>query len=293
MRGVVASLTVVAVGALWGVYWVPLRALDAVAAAGPWATFAVSVVGCLVLAPSIWPAWGRIRASNAIALWSTALGGASFALYSNGLLYGQVTVVILLFYLTPIWSTLIARCWLHQPVSQRRYVAIALGLAGIAIVLHGSHAGLPLPHRIGDWFGLASGILWAVVSTGIHRHSRTGPLEANFLFCIGAAAMALVIALMLGAGTPPRITPEGYAAAAGWTLLIGVLWWAIALSVFLWATQMLEPARVGVLLMSEVVVGSGSAALFANEPFSPLMAIGMALVIASGFLETLPDRRPA
>lgn len=286
-----ASLIVISVGALWGVYWIPLRALDTIAAAGPWTTFAVLVLACAVLAPAAWRARERLRATSRMALASLILGGASFALYSNGLLYGQVAVVILLFYLTPVWSTLIARLWLGWPVSRWRYGAIALGLIGIALVLHGSHDGLPLPHTLGDWFGLASGFLWALASTGIHVHSRTRPMETNFIFCAGAAVMALVLALALGLDTPPQIAPADYAETAGWVLLIGGLWWATSLTAFIWATLVLEPARIGILLMSEVVVGAVSAALFAGEPFGTQMMIGTALVIAAGLLETLPDRR--
>lgn len=284
------SLAVVVIGALWGLYWMPLRQLEATVPAGPWLTLAVLLVACVILAPAAWRGRARLLAARNRALASLALGGASFALYSDGFLYGHVAVVILMFYLTPIWSTLIARFWLGWPVSWWRYGAIACGLLGIALVLRGSHGGLPVPRGLGDWLGLASGLLWAIASTGIHVHSRTRPGETNFVFCLGGAAMALLLALVLGDGTPPAIEPATWARALAWTLLIGGLWWALSLTVFMWATQALEPARVGILLMSEVLVGAVSAALLAEEPFGPLMAAGAVLVIAAGVLETMPLR---
>lgn len=286
-----ASAAVVGVGALWGLYWVPLRQLDAVVRAGPWVTLAAVVVACALLAPAGWRARRRLRAASNRALASIALGGASFALYSNGLLYGDVAVVILLFYLTPIWSTLIARFWLGWPVSWWRYAAIVCGLVGIALVLRGNHGGLPVPRGLGDWMGLASGLLWAIASTGIHVHARTRPAETNFVFCLGAAALAVVTALALGPASPPAIEPAARLPAAAWTLLIGGAWWALSLTAFMWATGILEPARVGILLMSEVIVGAVSAALFAAEAFGPMMAAGTLLVIVAGALETVPDRR--
>jgi len=286
----VASAAVVLIGALWGLYWVPLRQLEGAAHAGPWLTLAALAVACLLLAPLAWRRRAALRAASPRARASVMLGGASFALYSDGLLYGQVAVVILLFYLTPIWSTLIARLWLRWPVSWWRYGAIGCGLVGIGLVLRGSHDGLPLPHTLGDWLGLASGLLWAVASTGIHVHSRTGPAETNFLFCAGGALMASVLALGLGTESLPALARVFRPEAAAWTLLIGGLWWALSLTAFMWATQALEPARVGILLMSEVIVGALSAALFAGEPFGALMAVGTTLVITAGVLETLPDR---
>ncbi|MDX1609184.1 MAG: DMT family transporter [Halofilum sp. (in: g-proteobacteria)] len=289
--GPFAGTAVVAVGALWGIYWMPLRRLEAALPAGPWLTLAALLVACLLLAPAAWRGRARLRAARNRALASVALGGASFALYSNGLLYGHVAVVILLFYLTPIWSTLIARFWLGWAVSWWRYAAIACGLVGIALVLAGTHGGVPLPHGLGDWLGLASGLLWAIASTGIHVHSRTRPAETNFMFCAGGAAMALLLALSLGTGGLPPIAPGAWLPAAGWTLLIGGFWWALSLTAFMWATQALEPARVGILLMSEVLVGAVSAALFADEPFGAALAVGAVLVIAAGVLETVPEWR--
>jgi drug/metabolite transporter (DMT)-like permease len=283
-----AGSLVVAAGALWGLYWMPLRQLESLVPAGAWLTLAALLVACLLLAPAAWRGRARLRGARRRAIASVALGGASFTLYSNGLLYGQVAVVILLFYLTPVWSTLIARFWLGWPVSWWRYAAIACGLVGIMLVLAGSHGGVPLPHDAGDWMGLASGLLWAIASTGIRVHSRTRPAETNFVFCAGGAALALVMALALG--REPVLPVESEAvAAAGWVLLIGGLWWAVSLTLFLWATGVLEPARVGILLMSEVIVGALSAAFFAGEPFGILVAIGATLVIAAGALETLPD----
>jgi drug/metabolite transporter (DMT)-like permease len=290
-RSLIASLTATAVGALWGIYWMPLRGLDAAAAAGAWTTFFVLVPACALLAPFAWRARGRIKTGSRAALASTALGGASFTLYSDGLLDGQVAVVILLFYLTPIWSTLIAKFWQGEAVAPRRYAAIVLGLAGIVLVLRGSYGGVPLPHALGDWLGLASGILWAIAATGMHAHSRTGPFESNFVFCFGALITALILALILGLDAPAQSAPGAVGAALGWTLLIGVLWWAASLTAFVWATQILEPTRVGLLLMSEVVVGASSAAVFGRHAFGALMIAGTVLVIVSGLLETLPGRR--
>lgn len=288
-----ASLSVLAVGALWGLYWLPLRQLEHVASAGPWATAAVTLVALVGLTPVAWLRRERLRGAGVPALVSTALGGASFVLYSNGLLYGQVAVVILMFYLTPLWSTLIARLWLGWRVPWWRYGALVVGLGGIALVLRGSSGELPLPHRLGDWLGLASGVAWSIASTGMYLHSRTAPAETNFVFCAGATVAALMLALIIGGGETPSVALDGRTAAAGWSILIGLGWWAGSLTLLMRAAQVLEPARVGILLMSEVIVGAISAALLAAEPFGPLVVTGTVFVIAAGVLEAVPERRPS
>lgn len=285
-----AGVAVVLVGALWGLYWIPLRRLDAVATAGPWATAVVLLLACLVLAPAGWRGRRRLRASSPAVLGSLALGGMSFVLYSNALLYGQVAVVILLFYLTPVWSVLISRIALRRPVLPSRWAAIACGLVGIGLVLRGDQGTLPLPQTAGDWMGLASGLLWAVAAAGMHGQLQTRAAETNFVFCTGGALVALVMAVGL-AGTPPRVAAAHVPETLAWVLAIGGVWWALSMTAFVWAARVLEPARVGILLMSEVLVGTVSAALLAAEPFGPVMAAGAALVIGAGVLETLPERK--
>lgn len=286
----VASLSILALGVLWGIYWAPLRQLESLAAFGPWATFAVVLLATVCLLPAAWRGRRRLATANQWGLASVFLGGASLVVYSNGLIYGQVAVVILLFYLTPIWSTLIARLFLGDRVSWWRYLAIMFGLLGIGLVLHGRSGDLPLPHTLGDWFGLVAGLMWAIASTGISTHSRTHPAETAFVFCAGGLVAASLIAVALGMDQLPRLETHQYLPALGWTFLIGVLWWATATVVLLWANQILDAPRVGILFMTEVVVGALSAALFTDEPFGLLMGVGAALVIGAAIFETIPAR---
>lgn len=286
-----ASWVVVCVGALWGTYWLPLHALNAAAQMGPWTSFAALVPACIVLAPAALRACTSKQTISKRGLASVVLGGGSFALYSTALLYGQVAVVILLFYLTPVWSTLIARFVLGWPISTRRYGAIVCGLMGIAVVLYSSYGGMPIPHTLGDWLGLLSGILWTLASTGMYTHSRTGPLATNFFFCVGALVTALVLAIILdGLPTLALVSTLSWP-VVGWVLVLGVFWWALGLAALMWATQVLKPARVGILLMSEAIVGALSAALFASTSFGVLMIVGTILVVAAGILETLPSSK--
>ena len=283
----IAALAVVSIGALWGLYWLPLRELDAVATAGPWATFVVVAIACLGLAPVAW--WGRHRlaVANARSLFSIALGGASFVLYSNALLYGHVATVILLFYLTPVWSTLIGRFWLGWPIAGWRYAAIALALVGMGLVL-GADGGIPLPSTLGDWLGLVSGIMWSFASTGMRVHVRTHAAETNFIFCLGGVVMAALLLVPLAGETAPTLAAADLAPALGWALLIGGGWWGASLVALMWASKRLEPAKMGILLMTEAIVGAISAALLTAEPFGLIMALGAVLVILAGVLETLP-----
>lgn len=285
---IIASLFVIATGTLWGFYWLPVRRLADVGLSGAWGTLAIVATATLLLAPFAVRARHRLAHSNWIGLASLALGGASFVLYSVGLVYGRVAIVILMFYLTPVWSTLIARYVMGWPTPWLRLAAIGVGIAGLGLVL-GAGGGLPVPHDIGDWLGLGSGVFWAIASTGIRLRTDTGPGESAFVFalgaCFGAAALAPLMEPL------PNLPIEAIGRTLDWILAAGGLWWGLSLACLMWATARLEPARVGILLMPEVLVGAASAAAIAGERMSVSELIGGALIVGAGILEIWPMRK--
>lgn len=75
-------------------------------------------------------------------------------------------------------------------------------------------------------------------------------------------------------------------------MLTGGLWWGLTLVGLMWAAVRLEPARVSILLMTEVLVGAASAALFADETPTDIEMADGAIVLLAGVLEVLPGRSP-
>jgi drug/metabolite transporter (DMT)-like permease len=55
----------------------------------------------------------------------------------------------------------------------------------------------------------------------------------------------------------------------------------------LWGSQRVDPGRVGLLLMTECVVGTASAALFSGEPFGWREALGSVLILGAGTVEVV------
>jgi drug/metabolite transporter (DMT)-like permease len=280
----VATVTVVVIGILWGFYWMPVRYLQDAGLPGAWVTFGIALAATFVLGISVliarphvprdWPTYGAL-----------ALGGAAFAMYSVGFAYGRVAIVILLFFLTPVWSTLITRFILGRTTSVTRLAAIVIGLLGLFVML-GADGGVPLPRSIGDWLALASGICWSLSSTIIHEREPIKPLLAAFAFASGAAVLSGVCILALptqpldlNALTPPTLLI---------TTVTGTLWWSVSMAGLMWATALLDPARVGILLMSEVLIGALSAAFLVGEPLLPFELIGGALVLSAAILEVWP-----
>lgn len=283
-----ATVFVVGTGILWGFYWLPVRHLADMGLSGAWGTLAIVTMAAFLLLPFALRARRSLALASRVGLASFALGGFAFVLYSAGLVYGRIAIVILLFFLTPVWSTLITRYVMGQRTPWLRSAAILVGVAGIGLVL-GADGGVPLPHGLGDWLGLASGLLWAVATTGIRARADVGPTEASFVFALGACAGAALLAPILE--PVPTVGVAVLLPALGWTLAAGGLWWGLSMMALMWATARLDPARVGILLMAEALVGVASSALIAGERLEPLELVGGALVLVAGLLEIWPTRR--
>jgi drug/metabolite transporter (DMT)-like permease len=56
-----------------------------------------------------------------------------------------------------------------------------------------------------------------------------------------------------------------------------------------WGPKFLNPGLVGILFMTEISVGSITAALWAGEPFGMREVVGILLIAGAGLLESLYD----
>ncbi len=269
--------------AIWGLYWLPLREIDAVGLSGPWAVLAINLVPLVALLPVV--VWRRrgIRRVRWPLLLIGLFVGAGWTLYGLGLLYTTVVRATLLFYLTPIWSTLFAMSMLGEQVGPKRWIAILIGFVGLCVMMGLGFASTPL--TIGDGFGLVSGIAWGAGTTYIRKHPEVSPVDSFLAQALGSVAVAgLCIGFL---SLPEVVTPtlESWRDAA--PLLLAVCLLAVIPSGYaiVWAAQRLSPGRVGVLMMSEVVVAVISAALLADESIGAAELAGALLIVGAGVLE--------
>lgn len=286
-KSVLASAVVLLTGIVWGVYWVPVRDIAGLGLDGAWGTGAIALAAALLLLPFVLAGKGALRGKDMVGIISVALGGAAFALYSIGFLYGKVALVVLLWFFSPVWSVLIARYVFRMTVPRLRLVAIAVGLAGLFVML-GGDGGFPVPANLGEWMAFSGGLIWAFATAGMRMRSDVAPLPSAFLFASGAMVASLALAPFLEPF--PTVAQQDLSTLATRVLLTGGFWWVLSIAALMWAAVRLDPARVGILLMPEVVFGAVTAALFAGEDLSASELLGGALVILSGVLEVWPAK---
>jgi len=277
------SLILFLATSVWGLYWLPLRAIDAFGLTGPWAVFAMNLVPVLVLLPlAIWRRRGVARTLGPLLLIGFFVG-TGWTLYGLGLLYTTIVRATLLFYLTPLWSTLFAMSVLGEKVNPGRWAAILVGFVGLFLMLGLGATSAPL--NMGDAFGLISGIAWGAGTTYIRKHPEVSPLDSFPAQALGSVVVSGLFIWLVP--IPDIATPT----LANWResapLLLAVCLLAVIPSGYaiVWAAQRLSPGRVGILMMSEVVVAVISAAFLTDESMGVGEWIGAALIMGAGVLE--------
>jgi len=138
---------------VWGTSWWPLRRLQDAGVHPLWSTALTFTLASLVIA-AVRPR-AIVQVLRTPALWLLVVAaGCTNAAFNWAIVIGDVVRVVLLFYLMPLWTVLLARVVLGERLTRVAAARIALGTLGALIVLwpDASHAGtasggiaLPLP----------------------------------------------------------------------------------------------------------------------------------------------------
>lgn len=271
-------------GLCFGIFWLPLRMVEDAGIAAPWAQALFLGLPALICLPLGW--YKRLEfVRGGAGLLGGILTGVAFALYAAALLYTDVVRAVLLFYLLPIWGFLLGWILLGDRITAPRWLAIGLGIVGMAIIF-ADDTGIPLPRNIGDWFGLASGLCFALGCTLILTDKRVGALTHTVNFFVVGAALSIAVAWVM--------TARGHVAAPGGAELATTLVWLAPVSILLilpagfatiYAPARLNPGVVGLLFMTEIAVAVCSAALLADESIGLREVIGLPLILCAGLIE--------
>ena len=280
-----ASLGTLAGGALWGLFWIPIHTFEGLGFQNAWPGLVFYLSALVAFIPLLLLRRRPLRSTRQIAIIGL-LTGTAFAFYGTSIILTDVVRALLFFYLTPVWGTAIGIFFLGERLTAVRVIAILMAFAGLfAVVGFGSRSAI----NFGDLLALASGLLWAIGSYKIYKLDDPEPVHLSVAFVLGGIIMTSLLILLAGDifGSSERLP----SASERWPFFIISALYALPM-VFLtiWPAKYLSPGRIGILLMSEVVVGVFSVALFANEPFGPFEALGAALIIGATLVEVLGNR---
>ena len=163
---------------------------------------------------------------------------------------------------------------------------MGIALVGLWVIL-GQGSELPLPDNLGDWMALVAGFLWAALALMLLTDSEESPISYAAGFITWGCIISLVCAWLS--------THYGFEQAPAWQNLTAELKWLVPFSLIIilpaavatvYGPTKLNPGVVGLLFMTEISVGTITAALWADEQFGLAQALGVILITLAGILET-------
>jgi drug/metabolite transporter (DMT)-like permease len=277
-----AKLACLYAGGVWGLFWIPLRALEKEGINGLWVTVVYFLVPTIFLLPVGILRLKYLKLGGFNLQLTGMLSGGALMLYATSIVYTDVVRAMLLFYLTPVWGTILGRLYLNEDITPLRIFSMIIAIAGM-LTIFGLGVKFPIPQNIGDWMGVASGLLWAVASTRIRLNQNASAIDMTLGFFFWATVFSILIAMALA---PNFIPIASQVLPALPILLIFVTLFILPGTLAtLWGPKFLNPGLVGLLFMTEIVVGSISVALLAGETFGIREIIGIVLISSASMIE--------
>lgn len=264
------------VGALvWGLIWYPYRALrdagvDGIAAST--ITYGIAfLLGLFFFRRSL----AGFRPSWSLFWLALAAAGCNLG-YVLATLNGEVMRVLLLFYLAPLWTVLLARLLLGEGLSRFGAFVVALSLAGAATMLWHPVLGVPVPRDGADWLGLGAGFSFALFNVLSRRTAGVG-IEIKSLVAFSGVVLIGVALLLAGAQTRPAMPPP----SAWWLLgLIGAVL-VVVNFVVQYGLRRVAANRAIVIMLSEVGFAALASWLLVDEAPGLREWVGGAMIVAA------------
>jgi len=283
------SLAIASGAAFWGLYWIPIRGIEQAGVHAFWAGPVVFAASSLLFVPFILVRLRVYAAHWRHTLLPGLLAGTAFSLYIASLNLTDVVRAILLFYMTPLWSTLLGVVVLKERLTTNRVIGLLLAFCGLYIVLI-VESGLPIPRNTGDWFALFSGLCWSIASVKLFQDGAQMILEKVAIFVIFALLTSLLLVFWQQGNWQGMPDLRELKNAWYWIAIIALSMLPITY-LTIWPTTVLSPGRVGMLLMVEVIVGVASAAILTDDHFGLRELVGTALIISAGVVEVLRQQK--
>ncbi len=215
--------------------------------------------------------WPRGR-SLLVAIAMGAIGYVGQALcYFAALNHASAGLVALLLYVYPTLVCLLAAIFLHERLTTRTTLLLAMSFAGIALTLgagHGSTMGIAL--------ALGGALFYSVyIVVGARELGGTDALASTTVVCLSAAAVLWIASLVRA--------PQLPATAAGWAAVAAIagISTVIAIIAFFAGLKRVGPAVASIASTLEPVVTVVLAWLVLDETLSVVQLAGGALVLAS------------
>jgi drug/metabolite transporter (DMT)-like permease len=282
--------TALAMGALvcnafvWGVSWWPFRELQSMGLHPLWST-ALIYSFCLLWISAWRPGAWRSFAQHPQLWWLAVAAGLTNVGFNWAVTVGDVVRVVLLFYLMPAWSVLLAWGLLGERPTRASLLRLLLAMAGVLIVLKEPGSPWPVPQDAADGLALMGGLSFAATNVMLRRLEYT-PSASRMTAMFGGGAIMASGAGLLGMAGGMLVAPVW---SSAWvTLALGLaLAFLVGNMALQYGAARLVAGTTAIVMLTEILFASVSAALLGAAQFSPRILLGGSLIVLAALLAAL------
>ena len=264
---------------LWGIAWFPLRLLESNGLQGLWTSALIYCVPALVASFLLFTRRKEILSQPGWLLLIAAGNAWCNVAFILAILEGNVMRVLLLFYLSPLWATLLAWLILKEHMSRLAVVTLIIAMSGAAVMLWDPSIGHPWPSSLSDWLAITSGMAFAVANVSVRRTQGISIPVKNLSSWIGVSVLAIVWIAVSDAPNPTA----SYNVIL-WTLVLGPLMVFVMTFTVQYGVTKLPVYRSAVILLFELVAGAVSSQLLTDEVMRINEWIGGGFIVLAAYL---------
>ena len=291
---------------VWGLSWWPLRQLDADGLHPLWTTACVFTLATVVLSFISPSGWLHFKQHPQL-WWLMAASGLTNVGFNWAVTTGDVVRVVLLFYLMPTWSLLLAWWLLDERPTHGALMRLGLALLGVVLVLKTPESAWPLPQDLPDVLALLAGFCFALTNIWLLRLQHT-PESSRMVAMFGGGALMAVTCAVLATVTGVIPTAQvfavpfessGVSSLATWATDAFVVqqlstWtpWVLGLSAAFLASNFtlqygaarLSAHTTAMVMMSEVVFASVSSVALGASALTWRVGLGGGMIVLAALL---------
>jgi drug/metabolite transporter (DMT)-like permease len=207
-------------------------------------------------------------AGVAVALCVAAASGG----FISALNHTSVARVLFILALAPVLAALLARIMLGEPITRRTVLAMAMALAGVALMIGAPGEG----NLTGDGLAFLAAFAFALMIVITRWRHDVSMAPATCL------SQVILVAIFLPLATPSEISGDDIA----WLAALGIGQIGLGFALLTVGARLIPAAQVGLITLLEVVLGPVWVWLALDERPSTATLIGGAIVIVAIVIQT-------
>ena len=265
---------------VWGIIWYPYRLMAQAGVSGIYSSFYVFILTLAIALPYFFITKKNISIRSKDFWMLSFVAGYTNISYVLAVIDGEVVRVMLLFYLSPVWTIFLSHFMLNENTQKRHYIAAFLSLLGAFVMLWQPNSFIHLDSK-SDWFALSSGIGFAMTNVMTRKHQHMTINQKALAIWIGVIMVA-TICIMFDTDRMPSL--DFFKPVDGLIAIIIAICLFFSTLLVQYGVTQINAVEASSFFLFEIVIASISSYLLVGETMIMREWLGGMMIMSGVFL---------